>query len=255
MGAEQARIIGQTVDFNCTYKPGQLRRVFSVGYASGNTQKLYSDLLPLGFMAESRSVTGHACITCCACVPLRIRAHDYPFSANERKILRLNGDLKLIFKNTRIECEHFDLFQRYAAVRHSENAMYTAMTAPALQSLLEPHSHMIELRSKRNKLVGVLVLDALDSGFNAYSAFYDPDPSKKRSLGTFMILKLIEAMRNDTPMHLYIGTWVRNNPKLDYKKRFHNLEMFAQDQSWRPFNPDIHHTGGKPSRVIPIQPV
>jgi arginyl-tRNA--protein-N-Asp/Glu arginylyltransferase len=257
MGAEQVQISPKIIDFNCTYKPGQLRQLFSIHYPSGskNTTQLYSDFLPRGFTAENRSVHGHSCLSCSACVILRIRANDYPFSYHERKIIKANNDLKVSFKETRINQEHFELFRRYTSARHPENTEHLAFNTSTLQGYLESHSHMMEIRNKDNTLAAVLIVDMLENGFNGYNVFFDPDMSQKRSLGRFATLTLLGVMHNDTPTHLYIGAWVKDNPKLDYKKHFHNLEMFAPDGKWHPFNPETHHTGGKPSRVIPIQPV
>ena len=50
-------------------------------------------------------------------------------------------------------------------------------------------------------------------------SFFDPDEAW-RSLGTFMILDHIERARRMGLSYVYLGYWVRDSRKMDYKGRF-----------------------------------
>jgi arginine-tRNA-protein transferase len=50
-------------------------------------------------------------------------------------------------------------------------------------------------------------------------SFFDPDEAS-RSLGTFAILDHIGRARRMGLPYLYLGYWVKNSRKMDYKGRF-----------------------------------
>ena len=62
-------------------------------------------------------------------------------------------------------------------------------------------------------------------------SFFDPDYSN-RSLGTLMILEHISRAAELGLPHVYLGYWVKNSPKMDYKRSFQPLEVLSGDE-WR----------------------
>ncbi|MCW9047656.1 MAG: arginyltransferase, partial [Gammaproteobacteria bacterium] len=79
----------------------------------------------------------------------------------------------------------------------------------------------------------VAVVDFLNAGPSAVYTFFDPD-EHKRSLGTFAILQQIWLARLYNKEHLYLGYWIDNHPKMEYKRKFSGLEIYQQD-SWISF--------------------
>ena len=61
--------------------------------------------------------------------------------------------------------------------------------------------------------------------------FYDPD-AEKRGPGVFAILKLIELAANEGLPWVYLGYWLPDHPKMDYKRRFRPLEILTGGK-WR----------------------
>ena len=49
-------------------------------------------------------------------------------------------------------------------------------------------------------------------------AFFDPD-FENLSLGTFMILDHIERVKVSDLKHVYLGYWVKESPKMNYKNQ------------------------------------
>jgi len=60
--------------------------------------------------------------------------------------------------------------------------------------------------------------------------FYDPAETA-RGLGTFAILAQLEWAAREGLPHLYLGYWIAEHPKMDYKRRFRPLEILVQG-SW-----------------------
>ena len=61
-----------------------------------------------------------------------------------------------------------------------------------------------------------------------YSVF-NPD-FNARSLGTYMILDQNTLALEMKLKFVYLGYWVKGSSKMDYKKRFSQLEVFTEDK-------------------------
>jgi arginine-tRNA-protein transferase len=66
---------------------------------------------------------------------------------------------------------------------------------------------------------------------SAVYSFFDPDETS-RSLGTFIILDLIDRCREAGLPWLYLGYYVENSQKMMYKARFQPAEIY-RDGLWR----------------------
>jgi arginyl-tRNA--protein-N-Asp/Glu arginylyltransferase len=50
-----------------------------------------------------------------------------------------------------------------------------------------------------------------------------------------MILSLVNECKKNNLMHVYLGYWVQNSPKMSYKENFSPLEYF-NGSSWQDFD-------------------
>jgi arginine-tRNA-protein transferase len=69
------------------------------------------------------------------------------------------------------------------------------------------------------RLLAVALTDVLNDGLSMVYSYFDPDYGS-RSLGTLMILDHIERARKMGLAYVYLGYWVPNSRKMDYKGRF-----------------------------------
>ena len=81
----------------------------------------------------------------------------------------------------------------------------------------------------KGKLVSVSVTDILSDGLSAVYSFYDPFENK-RSLGTYSILYQTRSVFERELSYLYLGYWVKNCRKMDYKLKFRPLQMLNGTQ-------------------------
>jgi len=72
-----------------------------------------------------------------------------------------------------------------------------------------------------------------EDGLSAVYSFYDPAESS-RSLGTFMILDLLDYTRHNGLEWLYLGYFVNGSQKMMYKSRFQPAEIFVGSQ-WQAY--------------------
>ena len=68
--------------------------------------------------------------------------------------------------------------------------------------------------------------DALDDGVSAVYSFFDPDEGR-RSLGTWLVVQLIERVRRLGQRYVYLGYWIAESRKMAYKTRFQPLEALG----------------------------
>src|SRR3546814_5995925 len=86
------------------------------------------------------------------------------------------------------------------------------------------------LRDREGGLGAGCLLDWLSDGPSAVYSFFDPHETR-RSLGTFVVLSLIEAAKQAQAPHVYLGYWIERSRKMAYKTRFQPLEGLGADRS------------------------
>ena len=126
----------------------------------------------------------------------------------------------------------YDLFLKYSNSRHVDSQM-RLMTLEEFNSFLyeSPVKNKVyDLIDDKNNILGVMLLDCLDHGLSAVYSFYDPNFLHK-GLGTLMILKAVEITEKFGLDYLYLGYWIRESKKMNYKAVFNNLEIYCNN-SW-----------------------
>jgi arginyl-tRNA--protein-N-Asp/Glu arginylyltransferase len=97
-------------------------------------------------------------------------------------------------------------------------------------------SAVVEFRDAKGTLIGACLADRLGVGMSAVYSFFDPDQGR-RSLGSYMILWLIDECRRLGLLHVYLGYWIADCRKMTYKTRFRPIEALTRD-GWRPLDTD-----------------
>ena len=71
-----------------------------------------------------------------------------------------------------------------------------------------------------------MLIDRLSDGLSLVYSFFSPE-EQKRSLGNLMILNQIKRCADQDLPYLYLGYWVPDSPKMDYKSRFRPCETLT----------------------------
>ncbi len=229
MKSETVRLF-QTLPHPCGYYAERTAQNLVIDPAAPHLAQIYNHALTRGYRRAGGHVYHPHCPQCRACVYRR--AYRSPSSCpdrTQRRCLERNRDLVSSTVSARYSQEYFGLYQRYLDVRHPGGGMDHPDPQDFTRFLYTAWSPTFFLEFRlEGRLLGVAVTDITASGLSAVYTFYDPTEST-RSLGTYAILRQIELARERALPHLYLGYWIQNHPKMDYKKRFRPIELLTAE--------------------------
>lgn len=227
-----------SVPAECPYLPPRVEQKLLCRLEDATAQETYDRLIRLGFRRSRHWAYRPRCEGCRACTPVRIPVDPWRPSRSQRRILARNAGLTETRAPARLREDLWTLFHRYLATRHGDGEM-AAMSRDDFRRLLEDSpisSHLVVWERADGTPAAACLLDEVEDGLSAVYSFFEPTPSRD-SLGTYLILRLVERCRVEGRHHLYLGYWVPGAPKMDYKARFRPLEAFGPGGWQRLGNP------------------
>ncbi len=215
----------------CSYLPGQVATTLFIDPQQRLDASLFGHFTRHGFRRSGDFVYRPCCHACSACVPVRIPVDMFTPNRSQRRIWSKNQDLTVRPCRAAFKAEHFDLYLRYQCARHPGGGMDEGDPEKYIKFLVTRHvnTQFYELRSHQ-RLVAVATADVLPDGLSAVYTFFDPEEDK-RSLGVFAILLEVEQTRLAGLPWLYLGYWIKDSPKMNYKCNFRPLEAY-RDGCW-----------------------
>jgi len=218
----------------CPYLPGRVERKLFTRLYGPYAAEVNSTLSRAGFRRSHDIVYRPVCPTCTACVPVRILVDAFEPSRSQRRVQRLNEDLAVAEVPAVATTEQYRLFAGYQASRHGDSDMARMAMADFAAMIDEGRADTLlaEARDASGRLVASMLTDRLADGYSAVYCFYDAK-QERRSLGTFMILSLIERAREAGLPYVYLGYWIAQSRKMSYKARFRPLEALGRDGWYR----------------------
>ena len=218
----------------CEYLPGEVARL----------EYLQVDQMAageyLGFLRSGWRRFGHvlfrpACPACRQCRSLRVPVASFEPHRTQRRIARTNRGVVTIAigepspsAETRALYEKFHRYQQWAKGWPSPDPDGADVFAE------NPFATEEWRYSVDGRLVAVGYVDVLPDGLSGIYFFYDPD-ERRRSLGTFNVLSIIDAARARGLSWAYLGYYVRGCRSLEYKALFRPNEVLRDDGTWSPF--------------------
>jgi leucyl-tRNA---protein transferase len=227
-----------TAPLPCPYLSGQTERRIVTELSGRDASQLHDTLSRVGFRRSHGLIYAPICQNCSACLAVRTVVDDFKLNQSLRRVLRANLDVTGEAKEARATTEQYKLFARYQESRHSGGDMAT-MDFYDYQALIEEtpvDTTVIEYRDADRELIAASLIDRMSDGISAVYSFFDPE-LKRRSLGTYMILRLIDAARRQELPYVYLGYWIKGSRKMSYKERFEPLQYYSGG-SWHSLSKD-----------------
>ncbi len=221
----------------CPYLPDRNEAKTAVDLNGENAQIWANALSRAGFRRSHSVCYIPSCPDCRACVSVRVRVGDFAPNKKLRKTLRQNAAVKCRFLPNIAFDDHYALFRRYLDARHQSSEM-REMFFEEYRAMIEDSPVAAELMelSDETGVVGVMLTDETDDGLSAVYSFFNPD-IRRRSLGTLMILRLIEAAKKRNKPYVYLGYMIRGLSNMAYKEKFAPLE-YCDRGKWTDSFPD-----------------
>lgn len=215
---------------DCSYLLDRSATTMFVDPRAKVDKRLYSQLTTLGFRRSGHHYYRPHCETCNACVPVRLNVDQVRLDRNQRRVWKRNQDLTCTVVPARLSEEYYALYERYIEQRHADGGMFPPSREQFTSFLVEGATDTWFMEMRLNQiLVGFAIIDGLDDGLSALYTVFDPD-LEQRSLGTFAVLWQIEETRRRGDTYLYLGYWIEECQKMNYKTRFQPLEALIKRQ-------------------------
>jgi len=214
----------------CPYIAGQTERKVVTDLTGNNAEELYERLSRAGFRRSHNLAYRPACPTCNACIPARIAAHDFEMTKSFRRVMATNSNITVDDMDAIATVEQYRLFSAYQQARHEGGDM-SGMAFNDYRSMVEDtpvKSRTVEFRDDEGNLLAVMLMDRMEDSLSAVYSFFDGNMGR-RSLGTFMILWMVEYARKLGLPYVYLGYWINGSDKMAYKARFQPLEVLGND--------------------------
>lgn len=224
----------KTAPHPCSYLDDQEASTVFVDPEQDINLNTYTYLSERGYRRSGDYMYRPDCLNCQACISLRIPVAKYVFSRNDRRIINRNKDLSVQpISSISDDPKYYALYENYINHRHQDGDMYPADFQQYSSFLNNPYGNT-EYQGfyLDDVLIAVAVMDKLDNGLSAVYTFYHTDSSyDKRSLGTYAILWQLQEAKQRELDYVYLGYWIKQCRKMNYKTRFRPAEILI-NQRW-----------------------
>lgn len=233
--SEQIRVY-RTFPHSCPYLEDEHSTNLVIDPELQPTPQQFSALIDQGFRRSGEQIYRPHCDDCQACVAVRVPVKRFHPNRSQRRNQQRNADLSVQVFSGAFRDDWYALYERYLKTRHADGGMDDTSPEQFERFLCSAwgNTQFVEFRL-REKLMAVAVVDELMQGYSAMYTFFDPDEAR-RGLGTYAVLWQIEQARRYGYDYVYLGYWIQNHPKMDYKRRFQPLEQYT-DHHWQAVQP------------------
>jgi arginyl-tRNA--protein-N-Asp/Glu arginylyltransferase len=219
-----------TTPQSCSYlKDEQAQSVFVVPSFEINNA-VYSQLIAHGFRRSGDNVYSPHCPQCSQCVPVRLSVAEFKPNRRQTRCLQKNLHTTTIIKPAAFEQAHYDLYLRYQHQRHADGNMAHSSPDEYIGFLGSSwcDTQFVEF-SIADELAAVAIVDCLDNALSAVYTFFEPKFSS-HSLGVYAVLWQIQHAKEQGLEWLYLGFWIADCQKMNYKSQYQPLQGLVNQQ-------------------------
>ena len=181
-----------------------------------------------GFRRSGRYIYKPHCDQCNACISVRVPVDIFKPKRRQLRTRKHNKDVRFSIRDPALDEERYDLYKRYINARHPGGDMHPPSPSQYESFLASTREYTFFLEARiGDRLIAVTLFDEVaGNSLSAIYTFFEPDSQfERRSLGRMMVLQLIEITINLGIPYLYLGYWIQDSKKMDYKTEYRPIEM------------------------------
>lgn len=219
-----------TAPHPCSYLENEQAQTVFVNPSFGLNAAIYSGLMAKGFRRSGDEVYTPHCAQCSQCVPVRIPVTEFKANRRQKRCLQKNRLTTAIIKPAAFEQAHYELYLRYQQHRHGDGNMAYSGPTEYLNFLdCSWGNTQFVAFSIDSELAAVAIVDRLPNALSAVYTFFDPKFSSY-SPGVYAVLWQIRHAQELGLDWLYLGYWIADCRKMNYKTQYQPLQGYINQQ-------------------------
>jgi arginine-tRNA-protein transferase len=222
----------------CGYLPDQIWRL-EYEHVARLSPGEYQKRLLEGWRRFGMVLFRPCCSACSACRSLRVLVDRFRPDRSQRRVRKGNeGVVDLRIGSPTVNAARLTLYDRYHAFQAASQGWPAHPAKDPLDYagsfVHNPFATEEWCYYVGDRLIGVGYVDAVPQGHSAIYFFYDPD-ERRRSLGTWNVLCLLEEAAARGIPHAYLGYHVAGCSSMAYKSAFKPNQIRGDDGRWHDF--------------------
>lgn len=221
----------------CSYLPDQTARIH-YEIVGEMTPREYRSRLEQGWRHFGASLFEPRCPHCRACQSIRVDVNRFRSNRSQRRAWSANADVEMRMGEPSVNDEKLDLYDRFHEFQVGNKGWPEHApkeeTSYVESFVVSPIPAMEMSYYLNGRLVGVGYVDLLPRALSAIYFFYEP-AQRRRSLGTFNVLSILEQARQRGIPHVYLGYFVAGCRSLEYKANFTPNQVLDENGHWIDF--------------------
>ena len=216
----------------CSYLEDKEQRMLLVDPNQALDNSLATYFSNHGFRRSGNMTYRPKCDHCQQCVSVRIPAIHFSPSKSQRRIIRKNKEIKVSLEPMENALDFFPMYYEYQKSRHPDGSMCDSSEEKYLTFIQSDYTDSaLIVRRLDGVVISVTVVDLFNDGVSLLYTFFNPDFSCL-SPGKAAIIDIISYCRHQGLPYVYLGFWIKDSPKMNYKNQFSPLEGYFNGE-WK----------------------
>ena len=214
----------------CPYLPlRNSRNQFT--FAQRIDPRVYQQMMDVGFRRSGLVVYRPICTACQECIPIRVPVEQFKPSRSQNRALKKNRDVRVSIAPPEYSSAKWDVYARYLQYQHDGTMSDDPLDLQ--QFLYSSVTDTLEMTyTLAGRIIAVGIVDITDRALSSVYFFFDPE-EHKRSLGVFGALIEIEECRRRGLPYWYVGYYIRDCDRMNYKAGYRPAELLGSDGNWK----------------------